>query len=53
MTAQEKAEKIKQAQEEFVQAVETHLAEYRSKIKELMKGVDDRKIAAIRKELGL
>jgi DNA-directed RNA polymerase specialized sigma24 family protein len=53
MTVQEKAEKIKQAQEEFVQAVEAHLSDYRVKVRQLMKGMDERKIAAIRKELGI
>lgn len=53
MTLQEKIEKVKRAQEEFLSNIDALSKKYKQDVQNIMKTVDSRKIAAIKKELGL
>jgi hypothetical protein len=53
MTVEDKVQKIKEAQDTFLSNIDALIVHYRSEIRKIMKGVDERKIAAIKKELGI
>jgi hypothetical protein len=53
MTPQEKLQKIKEAQQKFHSTVQELRKQYLAEIRKINKGIDERKMLTLRRELGM
>jgi hypothetical protein len=53
MTPQEKLQKIKEAQQKFHASVQELRKQYLAEIQKINKGIEERKLANVRRELGM
>jgi hypothetical protein len=53
MTPQEKLQKVKEAQQKFHASVQELRRQYLAEIKKINKGIEDRKMSNLRRELGM